>query len=70
MEAEALAAIGFKSSQVALGAMRNLALDRPFDWFRSERVDLGRGVVQLPARDVRAQRDRLQRGQGGSRGQP
>jgi hypothetical protein len=53
MAAEAIAAIGFKSSQVALGAMRNLGLDRPFDWFSSERVGLGRAVLQLSARDVR-----------------
>ena len=29
--------------------MRNLGLDRPFGWFSSERVDLGREAVQLPA---------------------
>jgi hypothetical protein len=62
MATEAMAAIGLKSSQVALAAMRNLGLDRPFDWFRSERVDLGREEVQLPAGDVRRKRD-------GSRGQ-
>jgi|SRR5271163_745612 len=65
-----LAAIGFKSSWVALGAMRNLGLDRPFDWFSFERVDLGSEVVQLPARDVRGQRDGLQHGQRDSRDQP
>ena len=31
MTAEAMAAIGFKSSQVALDAMCNRGLDRPFD---------------------------------------
>jgi len=32
--------------------MRNLGLDRPFGWFSSERVDLGREAVQLPAREL------------------
>jgi hypothetical protein len=45
MTTEAMAAISFKSTKVALGAMRNLGGDRPFDWFSSERVDLGREVV-------------------------
>ena len=57
-----MAAIGFKSSPVALGAVRDLGLDRPFDWFSSERVDLGCEVVQQPARDVRGQRDGLSTG--------
>lgn len=61
MAAEAMTAIGFKSSQVALGALRDLGLDRPFDWFGSERVDFGCEVVQQPAGDVRGQRDGLQR---------
>src|SRR6516164_10419962 len=52
-----------------LGAMRNLGLDRPFGWFSSERVDLGREAVQLPARDVRGKRDGVQYGQRGSQGQ-
>src|ERR1700738_1483967 len=52
MTAEAMAAVSFKSGKLALGAMPNLGRDRPFDWFSSERVDLGREVVQLPARDV------------------
>ena len=53
ISAEAMAAIGFKSSQIALDAMRNLGLYRPFDGFSSESVNLGREVVQLPARDAR-----------------
>jgi hypothetical protein len=32
--------------------MCNRGLDRPFDWFSSVRFDLGREVVQLPARDA------------------
>ena len=60
MAAEAMTAIGFKSSQVVLGAVRDPGLDRPFDWFSSERVDFGCEVVQRPARDVRGQRDGLQ----------
>src|SRR5215813_12360928 len=70
MTAETMAAIAFKSGKVAVGAMPYLGRDRTFDWFNSERVDLGREIVQLPARDVRGQRDGLQHGQGGPRGQP
>ena len=40
-----MTAIGLKASQIALGAMLNLGLDRPFDFFSSERVDLGGEVV-------------------------
>ncbi len=65
MTAKAMVAIGFKSGKVALGAVRDLGRDRPFDCVSSERVDLGREVVQLPAQDVRGQRDGLQHGQGG-----
>jgi hypothetical protein len=68
--AEAMAAIGVKSSQVEFGAMRNLGRDRPFDWFSSERVDRGREAVRLPARDIRGWRDGLQHGQRGSRRRP
>jgi hypothetical protein len=70
MTAKAMAAVGFKSSKVALGTMGNLGRDRLLDWFNSDRVDLGREVEQLPARDVRGQRDGPQHGQRGSRGQP
>jgi hypothetical protein len=45
MTTEAMAAISFKSSKVALGTMRSLGRDRSFDRFSSERVDLGREVV-------------------------
>src|SRR5262249_19867620 len=57
MTAETMAAIAFKSGKVALGAMSYLGRDRSFDCFNSERVDLGREVVQMPAPDVRGQRD-------------
>jgi hypothetical protein len=70
MTVEGRAAISFKSSKVALDAMRNLGRDRPLDWFSPERVDFDREVVQLPARYARVQRDGLQHGQGGRRGQP
>ena len=70
LAAEGMAAIGFKPGKVALGAVRNLGRDRPFDCVSSERVDLGREVAQLACpRRSRAAR-RLQHGQGGARAQP
>jgi hypothetical protein len=44
MAAIGMAAIGVQSSEVALGAVRNLDRDRALDLFSSERVELGREV--------------------------